>query len=136
MKEIHTRAVVEKVTEITGMIDEFLEEADCPYKVQIAIDIAIDEIFSNICNYAYGGNDRGDASILYDIEKEPRGVRMTFVDEGIPYNPLEKPDPDTSLPAEERPIGGLGIYMVKESMDEVSYEYKDGKNMFSIFKAF
>lgn len=97
------------------------------------IDVAVEELFVNIAQYAYAPGI-GVATIRLEIQEDPFVVVITFIDNGIPYNPLAKEDPDITLSAEERPIGGLGIYMVKKSMDEVSYEYKDGQNILRIKK--
>ena len=135
MNEIRVKAEIDQVSYVCQTIDKILEAAQCPTKAQIAVDIAIDEILSNICYYAYK-EESGEAIILVDIHENPKAVSLCFVDSGTPYNPLEKPDPDISLSADERPIGGLGIFMVKKSMDKVNYEYKDGQNRFTIYKIF
>ena len=94
---------------------------------------AIDELFGNIANYAYNP-DVGPATVRVEIKREPLSVIITFIDHGVPYDPLLNRDPDTTLSAEERKIGGLGIYMVKKSMDGIRYEYKDGRNILTIEK--
>ena len=96
-------------------------------------DIAIDEVFSNITHYAYHPSV-GSATVKIEVIEEPMSVVITFIDGGTPYNPLEKEDPDITLSAEEREIGGLGIFMVKKSMDSIDYEYKDGQNILRIKK--
>ena len=93
--------------------------------------VAVDELFSNIVRYAYGGG-AGEAEISLEVKDGVASV--CFVDSGIPYNPLEKEDPDVELSAEERRVGGLGVYMVKKSMDAVEYEHRDGKNVLTIRK--
>jgi anti-sigma regulatory factor (Ser/Thr protein kinase) len=102
-------------------------------KAQMQIDIAIDELFSNIAHYAYN-SEIGQATVRVEAIKDPLAVTITFIDNGVPYDPLANADPDTTLSAEEREIGGLGIYMVKKSMDDVTYEYRDGKNILKIQK--
>ena len=102
-------------------------------KAQMQIDIAIDELFSNIARYAYNP-DVGPATVRVEVQENPMAVVITFIDKGVPYDPLKKEDPDVTLSAEERDIGGLGIYMVKKSMDEVLYEYRDGQNILKIKK--
>ena len=97
------------------------------------IDIAIDELFSNIAHYAYTP-DTGEATVRVEVTESPLAVIITFIDHGVPYDPLAKEDPDTTLSAEERQIGGLGIYMVKKSMDEIAYRYQDGQNILMIKK--
>ena len=97
------------------------------------IDVAAEEIFVNIANYAYAPKE-GKASVRVQVSEDPAEVTISFADSGTPYNPLEKEDPDVTLSAEEREIGGLGIYMTKEFMDHVSYEYRDGKNILTMRK--
>lgn len=126
-------AAAESIDKITEFINAELEKLDCPKKTQKQIDIAADEIFSNIAHYAYESKD-GSAEIRFEKSDNPKAVTLTFTDSGIPYNPLEKPDPDVTLSADEREIGGLGIYIVKKTMDEVKYERKDGKNILSVTK--
>lgn len=135
MREITVDAAIENITEVTAFVDEQLEAFDCPMKVQMQIDIAIDELFSNIAHYAYK-LEVGKATVRVEFDKEPRAAVVTFVDSGVPYDPLAKKDPDVTLSAEERKIGGLGIYLVKKSMDDMFYEYKDGQNMLTIKKLF
>ncbi len=133
MKRLETDAVRENLSEILAFIDSELENADCPLKVMYLIDIAAEEIFVNIASYAYGP-EGGKAAIEIELEDEPKTAVITFRDSGIPYNPLEKEDPDITLSAEERQIGGLGIFMVKKSMDSVIYDHSDGQNVLTIRK--
>ena len=134
MKELNIAATVENIEVVTDFVNEQLEALDCPMKAQMQIDIAIDELFGNIAHYAYNP-DVGDATVRVEVVEEPLAVVITFIDQGVPYDPLAKADPNTSLSAEEREIGGLGIFMVKKTMDEISYEYKDGRNILSIKKS-
>ena len=133
MKELTIEATVENIEIVTDFVNEQLEAFDCPMKVQIQIDIAIDELFGNIAQYAYNP-EIGQATVRVEVIEEPLSVVITFIDNGVPYDPLAKADPDTTLSAEERDIGGLGIYMVKKSMDDIIYEYKDGQNILKIKK--
>lgn len=133
MKELTIAATVENIETVTEFVNEQLEALDCPMKAQIQIDIAIDELFGNIAHYAYNP-DVGSATVRIEVTEEPLAVIITFIDNGVPYDPLAVADPDTTLSADERQLGGLGIYMVKKSMDEINYEYKDGKNILSIKK--
>ena len=133
MKQITVKAKIENWEQVLAFINEQLELLACSPKVRIQIDIAAEELFVNIANYAYQ-NDIGEASVLVAVNQEPLSVSITFVDNGIPYDPLARNDPDVSLSAEDRKIGGLGIYMVKKSMDNVSYEYKNGQNILTIEK--
>lgn len=133
MKELTVDATIENVAAVTAFVDEQLEQLDCPIKTQCQVDVAIDELFGNIANYAYNP-DIGTVTVRVEVTENPLAVVITFIDNGIPYDPLAKGDPDITLSVEERQIGGLGIYMVKKSMDDVSYEYKDGKNILRIKK--
>lgn len=133
IREITVPAVVENLEAVTAFVDGCLEELACPPRAQMQIDIAVDELFSNIASYAYPGRT-GEVTVRLEIEAEPAAVILTFIDTGIPYDPLSREDPDTTLSAENRPIGGLGIYMVKKSMDSVSYSFQDEKNILKIVK--
>ena len=134
MKELNIAATVENIETVTDFVNEQLEALDCPMKAQMQIDIAIDELFGNIAHYAYNP-DVGDATVRVEVIKDPLSVVITFIDKGVPYDPLAKADPNVTLSAEEREIGGLGIFMVKKTMDEITYEYKDGQNILAIKKS-
>lgn len=133
MKQLTVVASVENIETVTDFVNEQLEAFDCPMKAQMQIDIAIDEIFGNIAHYAYNP-DIGEATVKVEVTENPLAVIITFIDNGVPYNPLKQADPDITQSADERQIGGLGIYMVKKSMDEITYEYKDGQNVLSVKK--
>ena len=133
MKSITVEAKIENVDKVTEFVNEVLEEKECPLKVQMQLDVAIDEIFGNIAYYAYG-NGSGNATIQIEMEDNPPKITLTFIDQGIPYNPLESKDPDITLDIEDREIGGLGIFLVKKTMDELSYEYVDGQNILTMKK--
>ena len=133
MKELTLAATVENIGAVTDFVNEQLEALDCPMKTQMQLDIAIDELFGNIAHYAYNP-DVGEATVRVEVMEEPLSVIVTFIDGGVPYDPLAAADPDTSLSAEARTIGGLGIFMVKKSMDEITYRYESGKNILSIRK--
>lgn len=131
-QEITVAAAVENLEAVTAFVDRCMEELGCSMRSQMQIDVAVDELFSNIAYYAY---PPGSGTVTLRVEAaEPDDVMLTFIDSGVPYDPLSRPDPDTTLSAEERKIGGLGIYMVKKSMDEVTYAYEDGKNVLRIKK--
>ena len=135
MKQIKVKADTAELDNVLSFADAILEELGCSVKAQMQIDIAIEEIFVNIAHYAYPESE-GEAVISVEPGENGSSVTITFEDEGIQYDPLKNEDPDITLSAEDRPIGGLGIFMVKKSMDEVSYEYKDGKNRLTIKKSF
>ncbi len=134
-REMVTGAKTENLGAVNAFVEEILEGTACPPAMAMQISVCVEEIFVNIASYAYpeGG---GEAAVYAEILKDPEGLLLTFSDEGIPYDPLSKPDPDVTLPASQRPIGGLGIYMTKKMMDEVSYEHRDGKNVLTLKKYF
>ena len=133
MKEMTLPAVVENIAQVTDFVNAQLEEIGCPMKAQVQIDIAIDELFGNIAQYAYNP-ETGPATVRVEVSDAPISGTITFMDHGVPYDPLQKEDPDITLSAEERGSGGLGIFMVKKTMDEITYEYKDGQNILRIRK--
>ena len=133
MKELTVEAKTTNIEAVTDFVNEQLEALDCPMKAQMQIDIAIDELFGNIAHYAYNP-EIGKATVRVEVAEDPLAVVITFIDNGVPYDPLAKADPNTTLSAEEREIGGLGIFMVKKTMDEIAYEYKDGQNILAIKK--
>ena len=133
MKELNLIACDETLYTVLDEIKAHLKAMDCPEETMTSILIAAEEIYVNIAHYAYGGKP-GVAKVNIDVMPDNKLCRLVFRDKGIPYNPLEKEDPDISLSAEERQIGGLGVYFVKEMMDKVEYEYKDGCNVLTIEK--
>lgn len=133
MKKMTFDAITDNFASVQEFVDGELETAECPMKIQLQIDIAIEEIFVNIARYAYT-SETGKADVTVEITDTPKTVFITFSDSGRPYNPLEKSDPDITLSAEERQIGGLGIFMVKKSMDEMRYEYLKGRNNLTLVK--
>lgn len=133
MKTLEIMAEVENLAEVTAFVAAQLEGADCPIKVKMQIELALEEIFVNIANYAYAP-EKGKAVIGIDIT-DNRQVVLTFEDSGTPYDPLAKQDPDVTLSADKREIGGLGIFMVKKTMDDMYYEYRDQKNVLTLKKS-
>ena len=129
MKEMRVGAIPDKTADMAGFLEESLEELECPMKISMKMLIAFDEIFSNIVNYS------GAKEIWLQVLVEDGNLIVRFVDDGKAYNPLEHEDPDTTLSLEDREIGGLGIFMVKKTMDDVQYAYQDGQNMLSLIKA-
>ena len=134
MNEIDIKALTENLPKVLVFVDEQLEAAGCPRKIKIQIDIAVEEIFVNIAHYAYNP-EIGTATVRIEVMNEPPMVDITFIDGGVPYDPLAREDPDVTLSAEERRIGGLGIFMVKKSMDDIEYKYLDGHNILTLKKA-
>lgn len=135
MERITVPASISNLPDVISSIEAFLEQIDCPIKAQTQIEVAIDEVFTNIASYAYDGSD-GLVTIDADMLEGEKGIKITFTDQGKAYNPLEKEDPDITLSAEERPIGGLGIFIVKKTMDDVVYSYENDSNILSIIKRF
>ena len=133
MRELTVRALTENLPRVTAFVDEQLEALDCPMKAQMQIDVAIDELFSNIAYYAYP-DGAGEATVGFDFDPSTGFAAITFTDHGVPFDPLRSADPDTTLGPEERAVGGLGIFLVKKTMDEVSYRYADGENRLRILK--
>ena len=131
--EMDIEAVTENLPNVLTFVDERLERVDCPKRTQMQIDVAVEEIFVNIASYAYAP-DKGNATVRVEVLENPLMVSITFIDRGIPYDPLSKKDPDVTLPAEQREVGGLGIFMTKKIMDDVAYEYKDGSNILKLVK--
>ncbi len=134
MKELEIEAVRKNTYSVLAFVDEDLEAAECPMLTQTAIDIAVEEIFVNIANYAYG-EETGTVVIQVTMHEDPPSAEITFIDTGVQYDPLANPDPDITLPSNKRKKGGMGIFMVKKSMDEMTYKYEDGKNILTIKKA-
>lgn len=116
---------------VTAFIEEELEKVECPMKLVIQFTVSLEEIFVNVAHYGYPDKE-GTVEVTTNFEDDMFSI--TFVDSGIPFDPLAKEDPDITLSADERTIGGLGIFMVKKYMDVVAYEYKDGKNVFCMKK--
>lgn len=135
MEKITVEAVIENLQTVIDFATEHLEARDCSMKVIMQMELVIEEIFVNIANYAYNP-ETGVATFGMEFESNPNAVLMTFIDSGKPYNPLEKTDPDTTLGVDERDIGGLGIFLVKKNVDELAYEYADGKNILHMKKFF
>ena len=131
VKKLVMDATHENLSKVNQMIDDYLKDKNCSFKTRMQIELAVEEIYVNIANYAYP-NGGGKAEII--LQKNNKQFVMTFKDSGVPYDPLAKPDPDTTLSASERKIGGLGIFLVKKNMDDVTYEYKDGYNILTITK--
>ena len=116
-KEINVEATMENLDTVLGFIEENLELAKCPMKIAMKMTVCVEELFVNIANYAYDG-------LVGPLDK----AIITLSDQGKAFNPLEKEDPDTTLSADERKIGGLGIFMVKNIVDKIYYERKGENN--------
>ncbi|MBR6012471.1 MAG: ATP-binding protein [Selenomonadaceae bacterium] len=135
MEKLTIDAKIENLPSATEFVTQALENSDCPMKVIMQMELVIEEIFVNVANYAYAP-ETGSVTICRDFEENPRTLCLTFIDGGKSHNPLEHADPDITLAAEDRDIGGLGIFLVKKNVDEISYKYEDGKNILSVKKFF
>ena len=126
-------ANTEALPDILGFVEETLEGYGCPMKIQMAICVAIEEVFVNIAHYAYGDGE-GDVNLGIGFNKESGTITFRLTDKGVPFNPLEKPDPDITLSAEDREVGGLGIFITKQTMDSLTYTYENGNNILTMVK--
>lgn len=131
--ELLVEAVREKLPEVISFIRRNLETVHCPEKSQMQIIVAVEEIFVNIADYAYAP-EKGRAMVCVEFSGQPLTITITFLDNGVPYDPLAHQDPDVTASAEDRSIGGLGILITKKTMDEVAYEYKNGQNVLKLKK--
>ena len=128
-------AKIEALSDVLGFVDQALESYGCPMKVQMSVCVAIEEVFVNIARYAYGDGE-GDMTLGIGFDEESRTVTFRVTDKGVPFNPLEKPDPDITLSAKERAIGGLGIFITKKTMNSIVYAYENGENILTMTKTF
>ena len=126
-------AKTEALNDVLDFISTTLEGLYCSMKTVTAVSVAIEEVFVNVAHYAYGGGE-GDVDLSVSFDKESREVTFRMADRGVPFDPLKKPDPDITLSAEEREIGGLGIFITKKTMDSVSYSYENGENVLTMIK--
>ena len=126
-------AKTDALSDVLEFVEKTLEGFECPMKTQMAVSVAIEEVFVNVAHYAYPENE-GDVTLHIGLDKENGTVTFRMADKGVPFDPLKKPDPDITLSAEEREIGGLGIFITKKTMDNVSYEYKNGENVLTMIK--
>ena len=124
-------AVTDALDPVTEFIDEYLKKNNCSSKVRNEIRLAVEEIFINICSYAYKP-DRGDIRIICTVAEDQSFITIQFSDTGIPFDPLQRETPDTTGEHFLKKAGGFGIHLVKQLMDEVTYDYKDGKNILKI----
>ena len=126
-------AKTEALNDVLGFVEQTLEGIECPLKIQTAICVAIEEVFVNVAHYAYPESD-GDMTLHIGFDEKERTITFRMADKGVPFDPLKKPDPDITLAAEEREIGGLGIFIAKKTMDMISYSYENGENILTMIK--
>lgn len=127
MKELKVKAIDENLSMVLDTVESFIEGL-CNSEIKNEILISVDELFINVAHYAYEGEE-GEVSIVMELLEEKKRLRIIISDQGIPFNPLEKEDPDIDLSLEERKIGGLGIFMVKDYMDHLEYKFENKSNM-------
>ena len=133
MAEITVAADLDSLNDVLAFVDGEMERAGCSMKLMTQVDMAVEEIFVNIARYAYHP-EAGEASVRCEAGGDPFQIVVGFADRGRPFNPLDRKDPDVTLDAEARQLGGLGILMAKKLMDDVQYEYRDGKNILTLRK--
>ena len=133
MEEWTFEAKIDRIPWLTEQGGGVLEGLDRQMKAQMQIDVAIDEWMANIASYAYG-NGVGEVTVRFDFQPDDRTVVLTFIDSGVPYDPLAKPDPDVTLSVDKRAVGGLGIFLIKKTMDDMTYARQDGRNVLTIRK--
>jgi anti-sigma regulatory factor (Ser/Thr protein kinase) len=126
-------AKTQALTDVIAFVEQTLEKHECSMKNQMAICVAIEEVFVNVAHYAYGDGE-GDVRLDISFDEQTRDITFRLVDKGVAFDPLAKPEPDITLSAEEREIGGLGIYITKKTMDQVSYAYENGENVLTMKK--
>lgn len=134
-KTITVDATMEQLDTVIGWVEAYLTDCACPMKLSMKILVCVEELYVNVVNYAYGSQTGSCTMELAQIQDaEACEVMLQIRDSGTPFNPFEREDPDITLSADEREIGGLGIYMVKNIMDTVSYEYKQQENIVTMKK--
>ena len=134
MRELEIGAELQNMETVRSYVTEQLEEAGFGPKQIMEVELAVEEIFCNIANYAYKP-EKGNVLIRCEVEETDKcRITIEFIDQGVPYNPLERSNPDITLEAEERDIGGLGIFLSKAMTDSMDYRYEDGKNILVITK--
>ncbi|MCR5279600.1 MAG: ATP-binding protein [Lachnospiraceae bacterium] len=135
MIEKEMSAKRELLDDVLLWMDDLLEPYEISRRTFVQLHVCVEELYVNICNYAYGG-EHGYVKLIADVQNDGDVpvFTMSFIDKGVPFNPIIHEDPDITLTAEERNIGGLGILMVKKRTDSFTYEYKDGRNITTIVK--
>ena len=132
-KKLTVAATLDNLSAVNEFVTNLAAEANCSPKAEMQLELVTEEIFVNIVSYAYN-DKKGTATVSGNFSEDPPALELKFIDEGIPYNPLAKEDPDANESLEERDIGGWGIFLVKKNVDDIAYEYKDGKNILTIRK--
>ena len=133
-EELVIEAVVDNLDDVNLFVHKSIEQFEVSKRTLMQLDLVIEEIFVNVASYAYAPNT-GSVKILIEVKEEPLTVSLTFIDSGVPYNPLEKSDPDINLSVDDRQIGGLGIFLTKNLVDDISYKFIDGQNILQLTKS-
>lgn len=126
-------ARVDVLSDVLVFVESALNELDCSVKIQTAICVAVEEVFVNIAQHAYGDSN-GNVKLDISFEEEKQTVTLRITDKGFPFNPLTNPKPDITLSAEDRPIGGLGIFITRKIMDQITYACNNGENVLTMIK--
>ena len=134
MEEIILKSNIENLDLVLLKIEELLEDKEISMKSKLKLELIIEELFVNICNYAY--EKEGEIKIQYGLLENPLRIIMNFIDEGVKFNPLDKEGPDLTLDADQRDIGGLGLTIVRKNADEIDYKYENNQNILTIEKIF
>ena len=134
MIEREFNAKINELPNVISFVENELKKYEVSFKIISQFNLVVEELFVNIASYAYKENENGKCKIIIEYDKEKQEVKISFEDNGIKFNPLEKEDPDTNSKIEDMQIGGLGIYIVKESMDNIEYKYENNKNILILSK--
>ncbi|MBR1395916.1 MAG: ATP-binding protein [Selenomonadaceae bacterium] len=132
-EELVIEAVIDNLDEVNLFVHKSIEQFEVSKRTLMQLDLVVEEIFVNIASYAYSPNT-GSVKILLQTDMEHLYISLTFIDSGVPYNPLEQSDPNVNLSAEERDIGGLGIFLTKNLVDDISYQHINGQNVLKFTK--
>ena len=134
MEEITLKSDSNNLPVLLSSLNEFLEDYGASMKFKLLLELAVEELFVNICSYAYP--DEGDVLIQWQLAEDPLRLIVSFIDNGVPFNPLEQDAPDLTLGVDEREIGGLGLTLVRKNVDDISYAYENNRNILTIEKKF
>ena len=127
---LHLPAALSSLEQFTTFLHEGARQAQLADPLLHKLDLVLEELLVNICRYAYPAGELGEVAVGYAVAS-PKRLRVDVCDSGQPFNPLESPDPDLTLSLQERPIGGLGVHLVKQIANSVSYKRENGKNIVS-----
>ena len=133
-EELVIEAVIDNLDAVNSFVHKSIEQFEVSKRTLMQLDLVVEEIFVNVASYAYTPNT-GLVKILIEAKEKPLTVSLTFIDSGVPYNPLEKSDPDINLSVDDRQIGGLGIFLTKNLVDDITYQFVDGQNVLQLTKS-